>query len=266
MYETPRPLRDVARVARSRFVRGFQLASFRSALDALEPARILRFRTRILERIDAGRRRDLVEEALVAERVLHPPRRADPRRPERRFGEPVRGRLDVRKRVRDRERLVDVARGAAPSRRQVREVRREQRRPRSLLRPVGDEDLGLPRRRRSPLRVDRAAVVEQASAAPSDPSRARPRGSTARAPACRSPSRSAPRRPRRPRGRCGRSSPSPRGRCSARSSASCRACVASCLRSRCVACEAVQTVSLPSLNSATAHDGPIEPWVWIAKS
>src|SRR5690349_611814 len=42
--------------------------------------------------------------------------------------------------------------------------------------------------------------------------------------------------------------------------------VASCLRRPCVACDADQEVSLPSLNSATAQEGPIEPWVWIAKS
>ena len=35
--------------------------------------------------------------------------------------------------------------------------------------------------------------------------------------------------------------------------------VASCLRRSWVAGEADQEVSLPSLNSATAHDGPIEP-------
>src|SRR5216684_6287293 len=42
--------------------------------------------------------------------------------------------------------------------------------------------------------------------------------------------------------------------------------VASCLRRLCVACDADHDVSLPSLSSATAHDGPIEPWVWMAKS
>src|SRR5512132_4075051 len=42
--------------------------------------------------------------------------------------------------------------------------------------------------------------------------------------------------------------------------------VASCLRRLCVACDADHEVSLPSLNSATAQDGPIEPWVWMAKS
>src|SRR5947209_18328217 len=42
--------------------------------------------------------------------------------------------------------------------------------------------------------------------------------------------------------------------------------VASCLRRSCVACEADQEVSCPSLNCATAQDGPIEPWVWMAKS
>src|SRR5262245_18332107 len=41
---------------------------------------------------------------------------------------------------------------------------------------------------------------------------------------------------------------------------------ASCLRRLCVACEADHEVSLPSLNSATAQDGPIESWVWMAKS
>src|SRR5262249_5508448 len=40
----------------------------------------------------------------------------------------------------------------------------------------------------------------------------------------------------------------------------------SCLRRSWVPCEADHEVSLPSLNSATAQDGPIEPWVWIAKS
>src|SRR4026207_1503371 len=38
---------------------------------------------------------------------------------------------------------------------------------------------------------------------------------------------------------------------------------ASCLRRSCVAWDADHDVSLPSLNSAIAHDGPIEPWVWI---
>src|SRR2546430_14332109 len=42
--------------------------------------------------------------------------------------------------------------------------------------------------------------------------------------------------------------------------------VASCLRRLWVACEADHEVSLPSLNSATAQDGPIEPWVWMGKS
>src|SRR6266581_1591830 len=41
---------------------------------------------------------------------------------------------------------------------------------------------------------------------------------------------------------------------------------ASCLRRLCVACEADQEVSMPSLNSATAQDGPIEPCMWMAKS
>src|SRR5712692_580241 len=39
-----------------------------------------------------------------------------------------------------------------------------------------------------------------------------------------------------------------------------------CLRNRCVCCDALHDVSLPSTYSATAHDGPIEPCVWIAKS
>src|SRR5215467_14407748 len=42
--------------------------------------------------------------------------------------------------------------------------------------------------------------------------------------------------------------------------------MASCLRRSWVACEADQEVSFPSLNCATAQDGPIEPWVWMAKS
>ena len=41
---------------------------------------------------------------------------------------------------------------------------------------------------------------------------------------------------------------------------------ASCLRRLWVACEADHEVSLPSLNSATAQEGPIEPCVWMAKS
>jgi hypothetical protein len=41
---------------------------------------------------------------------------------------------------------------------------------------------------------------------------------------------------------------------------------ASCFFKRCVACEAVQTVTLPSFTSATAQEGPIDPWVWMAKS
>ena len=41
---------------------------------------------------------------------------------------------------------------------------------------------------------------------------------------------------------------------------------ASCLRRACVICEAVQQVRNPSFSSAMAQDGPIEPWVWMAKS
>ncbi len=41
---------------------------------------------------------------------------------------------------------------------------------------------------------------------------------------------------------------------------------ASDLRRLCVACEAVQQVSWPSTTWATAQEGPMEPWVWIAKS
>src|SRR4051812_38396064 len=39
-----------------------------------------------------------------------------------------------------------------------------------------------------------------------------------------------------------------------------------CLRSRCVCCDALHEVSLPSTYSAIAHDGPIEPCVCTAKS
>src|SRR5262245_50128737 len=41
---------------------------------------------------------------------------------------------------------------------------------------------------------------------------------------------------------------------------------ASCFLRLWVACDADHDVSLPSLNSATAQDGPIEPCSWIAKS
>src|SRR6185369_3700080 len=36
--------------------------------------------------------------------------------------------------------------------------------------------------------------------------------------------------------------------------------------SQCGACEGDQISALPPFTSATAHDGPIEPWVWTAKS
>src|SRR4029077_17482665 len=42
--------------------------------------------------------------------------------------------------------------------------------------------------------------------------------------------------------------------------------VASCTCSRWLACEGVHTVSRPSLKSAIAQDGPIDPWVCIGKS
>src|SRR6185295_17679949 len=41
--------------------------------------------------------------------------------------------------------------------------------------------------------------------------------------------------------------------------------VASCGCSRWLACEGVHTVRRPSLKSAIAQDGPIDPWVCIAK-
>ena len=37
-------------------------------------------------------------------------------------------------------------------------------------------------------------------------------------------------------------------------------------RSQWGACDGDQISARPSLTSATAHDGPIEPWVWMAKS
>ena len=75
-------------------------------------------------------------------------------------------------------------------------------------------------------------------------------------------------RRRRPRlrARCGRNSRNLRCRGSARSRVAHSIIEASWSLSQCVACEALQHVILPSLISTTAHDGPIEPWVWMAKS
>src|ERR1700722_7325175 len=41
---------------------------------------------------------------------------------------------------------------------------------------------------------------------------------------------------------------------------------ASCLRRLCVACDALQQVRCSPSNCATAHEGPIDPCVWMAKS
>ena len=38
------------------------------------------------------------------------------------------------------------------------------------------------------------------------------------------------------------------------------------LRRRCVPCDAVHTVPPPSRMSATAQEGPIEPWDWIGQA
>ena len=37
-------------------------------------------------------------------------------------------------------------------------------------------------------------------------------------------------------------------------------------RSQCGACEGDQISARPSFTSATAQAGPIDPWVWMAKS
>ena len=111
-----------------------------------------------LERIDARRRGDLVQKALVGEGVLHPSRRADPGRPERRLGEPVHGGLHVRQRIRDRQVLMDVA-GMRCLGRQAGMLAGEQRH-RDVLRPVGQEGLRFPAEQRA-VGVDRRAQVDQ---------------------------------------------------------------------------------------------------------
>ena len=73
--------------------------------------------------------------------------------------------------------------------------------------------------------------------------------------------RSTPLRKSSHRRRCGHSSPRPRRKCSARARAAAAAWWRVADRSRWLACEGVQTVRRPSLKSATAHDGPIDPCV-----
>ena len=60
----------MAPASRGRDPRGSHFARVAQALEDLESARILEMANTDLERIDAGGRRDFVEEALVAERIL----------------------------------------------------------------------------------------------------------------------------------------------------------------------------------------------------
>ncbi len=116
-----------------------------------------------------------------------------------------------------------------------------------LVVPVGDLVVGdRARRARSSTSPRRKA-----------PSRTRRRASIAAAPAGRwRPAPATPRRAPRRRRRSGRSSPSPRHGCSGCSPAGIFSDLASSARSGNTPCEWVQTVSLPSLNSASAADGP----------
>ena len=181
----------------------------------------------------------------------------------RAFPQPMRDRRTFGNVVRNRRGLEDVAWLNA------RRAAARRARPRvsgtKVLRPPSGRKARLARPTHVSLVIDRRLACRAASAAPSGPSRARPRASIARAPAGRSPAPAAPHRRRHPRARCGRSSRRLRCRCSERPSGFSEH-VRELLAQRCVAWEADQLVSLPSSNSATAHDGPIEPWVWMANS
>ena len=80
-----------------------------------------------VERIGIGRERKLVEKRLVGERVLHSPRRAYPRRAQRRIRQAVRDRQYVRKCVRDRRIVENGARTHAVVARQIGEIGRYER-------------------------------------------------------------------------------------------------------------------------------------------
>ena len=137
--------------------------------------------------------------------------------------------------------------------------------PERLQRLLGQEYVGFPSGDLA-LVIDAGAIVEQDRRALRIPAVLVLRASIAAAPAGRSPWRSTLLRKSSRRRRCGHSSPRLRRRCSARAPASSCSMVASCGRSRWLACEGVQTVRRPSLKSATAQDGPIDPCVFIAKS
>src|SRR5262249_22581631 len=79
------------------------------ALQELAAARILEVLQPELQRIRADGHTDLIDEALVAVGVLHPSRRANPRRTEWRRGEPVRGGADIREGIRNRQRLENIS-------------------------------------------------------------------------------------------------------------------------------------------------------------
>ena len=120
------------------------LRGVRRGLQHLDAARILHVLEPKLDRVDPGRRRQLVHERLVRVGVLHAARRANPRRPERRRVEPVAHAARVGERVARRGILEHVARVQDIFRRQPRERRRDQRR-RFRDRRLGDPELRLPR-------------------------------------------------------------------------------------------------------------------------
>jgi len=112
------------------------------ALQQLNTARILQVFQPEVERIGPGSRRELVDEGFVCVGVLHTPGCADPRRPEWGLGKAVANRPDVRKRIRNRGVLDDVAWRVSGLVRQASEARSDQR---HVARGAfGNEELRLP--------------------------------------------------------------------------------------------------------------------------
>jgi len=102
------PLDNRAGISCARPAR-FQFREPSQTLEKFAPALIVEMAQADFERIHSRCGGDLVKEALIAEGIVHAAWRANPRRRERRFDEPMRGQLVVRQRVGNAEARVGHA-------------------------------------------------------------------------------------------------------------------------------------------------------------
>ena len=210
------------------------------ALDDLDAARVLEPAQAKLDRIEAGRRGQLVDEALDREAVGRLAGRAQRSGTQRRILEPMRDDLDGVGRIGRIAVLRDQAGVEAAHIVEAGGVRGQQRNVGHSPRRLRNPHLGAPvedmAARHRPRPICRGAAED-----PWDPSHARPRATIARAPGGRPRATGLRRRPRRPRGRSCHSSRSLRDRSAAPSLAASRGTGQRCCG--CRACPARRSTS-----------------------